>query len=73
MPITEEQAKVYEIMGNVLGKLLFTIAIILVFIAAFVFIIISSDTTTKITLGALDVFLSYTVYRAINHYFPNKK
>lgn len=73
MPITEEQAKAYKIVGNILGKLLFTIAIIIVFVASFIFIIISSDTVTKITLGTLDTFLSFTVYKAINHYFPSKK
>lgn len=73
MSLNEDKAKVYEIIGNLIMKLLFSIAAIVAFFMVLVRYLDTKTTFDAVKYGAIEVLLGSTVFIAFKHFFPSKK
>jgi hypothetical protein len=77
LPQTEEQARIYAAMRNMLLKERVTYVLLTVFCAAFIFMIYSFcadlKTENKIIIAGFDALLSPTVYLMCKHFFMAKR
>jgi hypothetical protein len=73
MTITEEKAKVYKIMTDIIWKNIFSF----ISVAAFVWILIHMTTSNakwqeQVPFAVIEMFLAGTMYKVFSHYFPKK-
>lgn len=68
MPITKDQARIYELLANVLAKLFLVAVCGAVLIAVTVKLILAPSWP----VGLVESVLAGTVYKAYSHFFPTR-
>lgn len=71
--LTPDKVKVYELLGNVIMKLLLVIATIVAFFIVLFYLINAKEGTEIAKYGVIDGVLGGVVVGVWRHYFPSKK
>jgi hypothetical protein len=72
MGIDEKRAKVYEVIGNLIMKLMFAISALIAFFIVLHAYIYSNTEFDAIKYGAIEILLGGSVFVAFKHFFPPK-
>lgn len=74
MKISRDQANVYKILSDIIQKFILTIVFIIVFCIVMYHLIFAEPTWAKtVPLAAIELALSMTIYKLVDHFYPIKK
>lgn len=69
----ENKAKVYETIGNLIMKFMFSIAAIVAFFIVLGYLINAETQFDAIKFGAIETVLAGSVFLAFKHFFPTNE
>ncbi|GAB3637261.1 hypothetical protein GCM10027422_28510 [Hymenobacter arcticus] len=70
--LDKRKVQVYDDLNNVLWKFVFSLIVAIAFIVVLVMLLRADTVFDSVKLGAIELFLTGTVYVAFKHYFPNR-
>ncbi|WP_288438138.1 hypothetical protein [uncultured Chryseobacterium sp.] len=74
MNVTKDQANVYKILTDIILKFILTIVFILAFCAVMYYLLKAEPQWAKTApLATIELVLSGTVYKMVDHFYPQKK